>query len=173
MKRNAIAGHSFASCAALQTHLVWWMREIADWRVHRTTGEPPLHRFRREEATALRPIDGRPPLRQVRDLSRRVQSDCFVEVDTNVYSVPYRPIGKTVRAVIAGGRIGIRLGGQEVAAHLECAGRRQRLIESAHFSGTSPVSALLRSAARRDAPRPAALLRTSLDIRRSPGRQSR
>jgi len=160
VKRNAIAGHSFASWAALEAHLVWWMREIADVRVHGTTGEPPLYRFRREEASALRPLDGRPPFRQVRDLTRRVQSDCCIEVDTNAYSVPWRLIGETVRAVVAGGRISIQHGGQEVAVHPECAGRRQRLIEPAHFSGMSPVSALLRSAAPpREAPRPAALLR--------------
>ena len=53
-KRNAIAGHRFASWAALEAHLAWWMREIADPRVHGTTGEPPLERFRRDEATALR-----------------------------------------------------------------------------------------------------------------------
>lgn len=160
VKRNAIAGHSFASWAALEAHLVWWMREIADVRVHGTTGEPPLHRFRREEASALRPLDGRPPFRQVRDLMRRVQSDCCIEVDTNAYSVPWRLIGETVRAVIAGGRISIRHGDQEVAVHPECAGRRQRLIEPAHFSGMSPVSGLLRSAAPpREALQPAALLR--------------
>jgi hypothetical protein len=90
VKRNAIAGHSFASWAALEARLVWWMRETADVSIHGTTGEPPLHRFRREEASALRPLDGRPPFRQVRDLTRRVQSDCCIEVDTNAYSVPWR-----------------------------------------------------------------------------------
>ncbi len=45
-----------------------------------------------------------------------------------------------------------------MAVHPECAGRRQRLIEPAQFSGMSPVSGLLRSAAPRGAP-PAALLR--------------
>jgi transposase len=156
VKRNAIAGHSFASWAALEAHLVWWMREIADVRIHGTTGEPPLQRFRCEEASALRPLDGRPPFRQVRDLTRRVQSDCCIEVDTNAYSVPWRLIGETVRAVIAGGRIYIEQGGQQVAVHPECSGRRQRLIEPVHFSGMSPVSGLLRSAA---PPREAALLR--------------
>jgi len=81
-------------------------------------------------------------------------------VDTNAYSVPWRLIGETVRAVIAGGRISIQHGGQEVAVHPECGGRRQRLIEPAHFSGMSPVSTLLRSAPPPlEAPRPAALLR--------------
>ena len=47
------------------------MREIADVRVHGTTGEPPLLRFERDEAAALRPIAGRPPFRQSRDLVRK------------------------------------------------------------------------------------------------------
>ena len=45
VKGNAIAGRSFASWAALEAHLVWWMREIADTRVHGTTGEAAAMRF--------------------------------------------------------------------------------------------------------------------------------
>src|SRR6516225_11918240 len=75
VKRNAIAGHGFASWADLEAHLAWWMREIADRRAHGTTGEPPIERFRRDEASALRPLDGRPPFRQVRELIQRVQAD--------------------------------------------------------------------------------------------------
>lgn len=139
VKRNAMAGHQFESWAALEAHLAWWTREIADVREHGTTGEAPLERFRRDEATALRPLDGRPPFRQVRDLMRRVQSDCCVEVDTNAYSVPWRLIGETVRVVVAGGRVSVEHRGQEVAAHPETAGRRQRLVEPAHFAGIAPM----------------------------------
>ncbi|WP_446719473.1 IS21 family transposase [Inquilinus sp. OTU3971] len=147
VKRNAIAGHSFASWAELEAHLAWWMREIADVREHGTTGEPPVERFRRDEAGALRPLDGRPPFRQVRDLVRRVQLDCSVEVDTNAYSVPWRLIGETVRVVVAGGRVSIQHGGGEVAAHPESAGRRQRLVEPAHFAGIMPARPGARPAA--------------------------
>jgi transposase len=147
VKRNAIAGHRFASWAELEAHLAWWMREIADLREHGTTGEPPVERFRRDEAGALRPLDGRPPFRQVRELVRRVQPDCSVEVDTNAYSVPWRLIGETVRVVVAGGRVSIRHGGGEVAAHPESAGRRQRLVEPAHFAGIMPARPGARPAA--------------------------
>ena len=147
VKRNAMAGHSFAGWAALEAHLAWWLREIADVREHGTTGEPPLERFRRDEAAALKPLDGRPPFRQVRELIRRVSSDCCIEVDTNAYSVPWRLIGETVRVVVAGGRVSIQHAGAEVAAHPESAGRRQRLVETAHFAGISPA---------RPAPPPAA-----------------
>lgn len=142
VKRNAIAGHSFASWAALEAHLAWWIREIADVREHGTTGEAPIERFRNAEAGALRPLEGRPPFRQVRDLTRRVQSDCCVEVDTNTYSVPWRLIGESVRVVVAGGRVSIEHAGREVAVHPETAGRRQRLVEPAHFVGISPVRAV-------------------------------
>ena len=83
VKRNAIAGHRFDSWAALEAHLAWWMREIADARVHGTTDEPKRQRFEREEAAALQPLNGRPPFGAVRELLRRVQGDCAVEVDTN------------------------------------------------------------------------------------------
>jgi hypothetical protein len=152
VKRNAVAGHAFASWAALEGHLAWWMREIADVREHGTTGEAPIARFHREEAAALRPLEGRPPFRQVRDLIRRVSSDCCVEIDTNAYSVPWRLIGETVRVVVAGGRVSIQHGGAEVAVHPESAGRRQRLVEAAHFAGLSPTPTPVRPA---DAPTPA------------------
>src|SRR5512144_1718609 len=103
VKKNAIAGHGFASWAALEAHLVWWMREIADQRVHGTTGEPPIARFRREEAAALASLMGRPPFRQVREVVRRVQADGSVDLDTNHYSVPWRLIGARVRVEVTAG----------------------------------------------------------------------
>lgn len=135
VKRNAVAGHHFATWAALEAHLAWWTREIADVRVHGTTGEAPLERFRRDEAQALRPLDGRPPFRQIRELVRRVQPDCAIELDTNAYSVPWRLIGESVQVVVSGGRVSIRHAGHEVATHVETAGRRQRIVQPQHFAG--------------------------------------
>jgi DNA replication protein DnaC len=48
-------------------------------------------------------------------------------------------IGETVRVVVTSGRVSIWHGGQEVAVHPETAGRRQRLVEPAHFAGIAPV----------------------------------
>ena len=52
------------------------MREVADIRVHGTTGEPPRLRFDRDEAAALHALNGRPPFGAVRELLRRAQDDC-------------------------------------------------------------------------------------------------
>jgi transposase len=135
VKRNAIVGHKFASWSALEGHLDWWMREIADQRIHGTTGEAPIERFLRDEAKALRPLDGRPPFAQTRELIRRVQADATIELDTNAYSVPWRLIGETVEVVVAGGRVSICHRGDEVASHGETIGRRQRVIAAGHFAG--------------------------------------
>ena len=44
------------------------------------------------------------PSRLVRELTRKVQADCAIEVDGNAYSVPWRLIGEQVRVTVAGGR---------------------------------------------------------------------
>jgi len=137
VKHNAIAGHVFASWAALEAHLDWWMREIADRRLHGTTGEVPLVRFERDEAATLTPLNGRPPFRQVRELVRRVQADCTIDVDANSYSVPWRLIGESVAVVLADGRVRVRHAGQEVAVHAETTGRRQRIVDPVHFHGVA------------------------------------
>ncbi len=67
VKKNAIAGRRFESWSALEAHLDGWMRDIADQRVHGTTGEVPIERFRRAEAGALRSIAG---IAAVRDGAR-------------------------------------------------------------------------------------------------------
>jgi hypothetical protein len=139
VKHNAVAGRRFDSWAALEAHLDEWTREIADRRIHGTTGEAPIVRFAREEAAALRPLDGRPPFGEIRELVRRVKSDATIEVDTNSYSVPWRMIGETVAVTAAGGRIRVRHGGGEVASHGEIAGRRQRVMAAAHLEGVAAL----------------------------------
>jgi transposase len=137
VKPNAIAGHRFDRWAAREAHLAWWMREIADERVHGTTGERPRECFDRDEAAALQPLNGRPPFGEVRDLVRRVQGDCAVEVDTNSYSVPWRLVGETVQVTVAEGRVQVSHAGQEIAVHAVTAGRRQRIADAAHFHGVA------------------------------------
>jgi transposase len=154
VKRNAIAGHAFESWEALEAHLAWWLREIADVRVHGTTGEPPLVRFERYEAAALRPIAGRPPFRQIRELVRKVQADCAVEIDTNAYSVPWRLIGESVQVSVSVGRVRIHHAGRLVAEHAEASGRHGRIIDHGHLAGIIGLVRPTRLAAPAEPPPP-------------------
>lgn len=143
VKRNAVAGRRFETWSAFESHLAAWCRDVADQRVHGTTGELPAARFARE-APALRPLGARAPFGQLRDLVRRVQADCAVDVDTNSYSVPWRLIGETVQVTLCAGRVVIRHAGDIVANHAACPGRRQRIIDRTHFAGVAGTDGLVR-----------------------------
>lgn len=134
VKRNAIAGHRFASLEELHAHLQRWLREVADTRVHGTTGEPPLVRFERE-ANALKPLPAKAPFLQVRELTRRVHTDACIELDTNRYSVPWRLIGEAVTVVVAERQVRVLYAGQEVACHAQSPLRRASVIDRRHLVG--------------------------------------
>lgn len=158
VKKNAVAGRTFATWPAFEAHLDLWTREIADVRIHGTTEEQPIERFQRDEAQALKDIAGIGPFQATRELTRTVQSDCSVEVDTNHYSVPWRLIGESVRVLVTAETVRIHHAGREVALHERRTGRRERAREAAHFEGVSGVDGAHR-ARPHDAMPPASLLR--------------
>jgi transposase len=143
VKRNAIAGRCFESFAALEAHLESWTRGIADQRVHGTTGEAPMVRFVRDEATRLKPLPGCGPFLAARELRRRVGPDCAVELDTNAYSVPWRLIGERVRVLVTAETVRITHAGIEVACHRRSAGRRGRITDRTHFDGVAGAAGRL------------------------------
>jgi hypothetical protein len=134
VKRNAIAGHRFASLEELHAHLQRWLREVADVRVHGTTGEPPVVRFERE-AAALKPLPAKAPFLQVRELTRRVHTDACIELDTNRHSVPWRLIGEAVTVVVAERQVRVLYAGQAVACHAQSPLRRTSVIDRRHLVG--------------------------------------
>jgi len=160
VKKNAIAGHAFESWTAMEAHLARWQREVADVRIHGTTGVTPAERFDLEREH-LRPVAGIAPFLQVRELVRRVNAEGCIELDTNAYSVPWRLIGETVTVVVSADTVVVEYAGEEVARHAELAGSRGRSIERSHLLGGSlppaqieappPTDALLRPLAEYEA----------------------
>lgn len=144
LKKNAIAGRKFSSWENLQEHLAWWMKEISDMRIHGTTGEKPIDRFLRDEASQLHPVLGKPPFYQIRELKRIVQADACVEVDTNFYSVPWKWIKKPVLVQVMDQEVKIFYGSEELASHAVCLGRRQRSINPNHMEGIIGANWLIR-----------------------------
>jgi len=134
VKSNAIAGLSFASFAALQSHLEQWM-VAADQRIHGTTHERPCDRFEREERAALLLLPS--PVMPVRErrVSRRVATDCFVDVDTIRYSVPHRLVRCTVDVLVGDHEVVVFDGRIEVARHRRHSEPHQRVADPRHFEG--------------------------------------
>lgn len=135
VKESALAGYEFDSWQHMEAHLARWSRDVADQRVHGTTGDRPIDRFERAERPALRPLEGRPPFAQRRSLSRRVQSDCCVEVDTNRYSVPSCHVGAVIRVHVTEEELTMVRDGEVIATHAAAHGRRQWVVKPAHMPG--------------------------------------
>jgi transposase len=134
VKRNAIAGRTFASFAALEAHLARWIVD-ADQRIHGTTHEPPIVRFERDERKALRPLPSVVlPVRE-RRVPRRVATDCFVDVDTIRYSVPHRLVRSQVEVLVAEHEVVIFDGRIEVARHRRGHEPHKRIADPKHFEG--------------------------------------
>jgi hypothetical protein len=135
VKKNAIAGRTFESWDELDAWLGRWMREVADERVHGTTGEKPSVRFDRLEAGKLRPLRDRPPFHAEHEFERTVHNDACIETGTNWYSVPWRLIGVIVVVRVRDRAIVISHAGGVVARHARVDGRRQRVVDPAHWEG--------------------------------------
>lgn len=134
VKRNAIAGIAFTSFAALEAHLAHWCVD-ADQRIHGTTHERPMDRFERDERSALRPLPS--PVLPVRErrVTRRVATDCFVDVETIRYSVPHRFVKRRVEVFVAEHEVIIFDGAVEIARHRRHREPHQRIADSRHFEG--------------------------------------
>jgi transposase len=135
VKHNALAGRSFASFEALQTHLAKWIVTVADQRIHGTTNEQPIIRFERDERQALRPLLTRPLAIRTRRLPRRVSADCFVDIDTIRYSVPHRHVREHVDVVVGLDRVEVWLRGTRVASHARSFEPGAWVRDPAHFEG--------------------------------------
>ena len=110
VKRSGLAGHRFDTWGQMESHLEWWNREIADVRIHGTTGEQPLVRFQRDEARALLALNGKPSYLAEQEFSRRVAKDCCVQVEGNWYSVPVALVRQNVMVQIRDQQVLIRQG---------------------------------------------------------------
>lgn len=129
------------SWEAFEAHLDRWEREVANVRIHGTTGEAPIIRFARDEIHRLKPLGGQPSFGSLRELTRVVDNDCAVEIDTNSYSVPWRLIGERVAVTIAAGEVRIRHGLHQVAVHKQSEGRRLRMaLKLAHFPAVKELA---------------------------------
>jgi hypothetical protein len=147
VKGSALAGHDFPSWSAMEAHLEWWNRQIADRRCHGTTGERPLLRFEREEAAALMPLAGRPSFLAEWEGQRIVATDCCVQVEGNWYSAPQELIGQRLTVQIRDQRLLLRHRGRIVAEHRrQQANHRRREVISGHWQGLLPAARVQQAA---------------------------
>lgn len=132
LKRNFLAGRRFLDLAHLNRELERWLTEVADVRIHGTTGERPIDRFAHE---CLVDITAVPPYRLETVVTRQVPPDVLVSFGGNRYSVPWRYVGETVEVQVRGSEVLLLFQGELIACHPKLVGSGQRQFDPAHLQG--------------------------------------
>jgi transposase len=114
---------SFTNLNDLQVQANQWRDQVANRRVHNTTGWRPIERFRPE---AMRPLPEFLP--DCRDTAvAKVHSDFAIQFDGNTYSAPPWAIAKTLTIKADHHRLTLYFKDKAIATHTRCWGRKQRL----------------------------------------------
>ena len=93
-ERNLLNGRTFHSLAHLNYVTDWWLKAVADVRIHRETKQRPIDRFQ-DEAAHLIPLPAH--AYDTADVVYRcVSAEGLVAYCQNRYSVPWRHIGLTL-----------------------------------------------------------------------------
>jgi len=119
---------SFTNLDDLQAQANHWRDQVANRRVHRTTGFRPIERFRPE---AMRPLPEFLP--DCRDTAvAKVHRDFAILFDGNAYSAPPWAIAKTLTVKADHRHVTLYFKDRAIATHTRCWGRNQRLELPGH-----------------------------------------
>lgn len=128
IRHNFCPLRSFTNLDDLQAQANQWRDQVANRRVHRTTGFRPIERF---DPQAMRPLPEFLP--DCRDTTvAKVHRDFAVQFDGNAYSAPPWAIGKTLTVKADHRHVTLYLKDQAIATHARCWGRNQRLEQPRH-----------------------------------------
>lgn len=127
IRGNFFPLRSFTDLADVNIQVKAWLAGVANVRIHSTTGESPLTRFKQVRLTPL------PDLPDCRYTSHAlVHKDFAVRFDGNTYTTPPWTIGKTLTLKADSESVRLFHFEKEVAAHSRCYMRNRRIELPAH-----------------------------------------
>jgi len=132
VKRNFLAGQTFADLESMNERVRRWVLETAGLRRHGTTQQAPLGRFEKTERAALAPLPDE-AFDLVATYSAKVHRDCHVVVDRRYYSVPARLVGRKVDVYVGRRLVEIYDGDQLVTTHERADEPGQRHTRPEHY----------------------------------------
>lgn len=145
LKRNFLPGRRFLNLEHLNRELERWITDVADVRIHGTTGCRPIERFQEERLLDLKTV---PPYRLETSITRQVARDAMITFSGNRYSVPWRFAGQHVQVELWDEEIRILSQGEVIATHLKVTGSGRQQVDQSHYKG------LFRTATERKAEEP-------------------
>jgi len=126
IEHNFLPGRTFADWHDLNAQARGWCEQVANQKVKRSLGTCPRAAFE-QERPFLQPLPAHcPPICVI--VPRVVDTEGYVHLQTNRYSVPERLLGKTVEVYQYFEEVVVCFAGRVVARHPRAIGRRERRI---------------------------------------------
>jgi transposase len=135
LRQNFWPLRSFEDLTDVQLQAQKWLNDVANVRIHNTTGQRPCDRFEKVQLTPLPEL--LPDCRQV--ISLKVHKDFAVRFDTNAYTVPPWTIGQKliVKADVA--TVTVYHKQNKVARHSRCWEKKQRIESPTHVQQVKKI----------------------------------
>ncbi|WP_166246135.1 IS21 family transposase [Paenibacillus turpanensis] len=130
---------SFTGLSDLNAQARLWLDTVANVRIHGTTHEIPMQRWKQENLKAANPIPFYAAVRHI----RKVSSDTLVSYQNNRYSMPYAYVGQLIQ--VQDDKNGLlrffTQEGIQIAQHLKSTGVHQVITNKKHFEGIRTIGA--------------------------------
>ena len=136
VREDFFLARSFRSLDDLNAQFVQWLDQIANRRLHGTTGRIVIEHFAEERPTLKSLPAG--PFNAVLRLERRISHEGMISVGGNLYSVPDGTRRRPVEVQVTATEVRILEDGRLVAAHPVLEGRGRRRIAEGHRSLPPP-----------------------------------
>jgi transposase len=128
VRQNFMPLRTFQNLNEITEQASQWNRAVADTRVHQTTGEKPIERFRPESLRAL-PVD----IRDAREtITPLVHKDFSVRFDGNSYTVPPYTVGKKITLKADLYHVWAYRKEKLIATHNRCCAKKKRIELPSH-----------------------------------------
>jgi transposase len=132
IRHNFFPLRRFTDLADVNEQAAQWRDQVANTRIHATTGERPVERFAR---VPLRPITGLEGYDSREVFLTTGPQDLRVHFDANHYSIPFWAAGKKLVVKSSADTVTIYAGNDVVARHARAWGRHQTVTNPLHRGG--------------------------------------
>ncbi|RYI35779.1 MAG: IS21 family transposase [Acetobacteraceae bacterium] len=170
VREDFFLARTFRNLGDLNAQFTQWLDQIANRRLHGTTGRIVIEHFAEERPT-LKPLPAG-PFNAILRLERRISHEGMISVGGNLYSVPDGTRRRPVEVQVTATEVRILEEGRLIAVHPVLEGRGRRRIAEGHRSLPPPRnSATPRHGATAPPGPPAGVTPRSLAIYETVGRR--
>ena len=125
-------GRKFSDIDDLNRQLQQWLQDVSDQRKHPMDSSLTVKQSWAVERRALRPLPGQMPL-PTESVVAVVSKTCFVQYDSNFYSVPPKFVGENVILIVSHEHVKIMFGDVEIAEHRRSWEKKSYTEHPEHF----------------------------------------